>query len=268
MRLFYLALASFLLLGCDLRDGFWPADIFMDDVEVARQACGKRDWPLAERVLERYLREEQDAEKRWQAWNLYLEALNGGSQEPRAGLDCLEVMLVEYEENEEKLASILSRMGTYSALLGRYDAAANAWSAYSDLADLRDDERVNGLRQLAAAQLRQRHFDAAEETLQQCMALPVMEKEKIWCMLDLADTGMSRERWPEVADVCQQILESEPDRMVAGLAGYLRGDALEQMGQLQAALGQFEQARDSYPNPAVIDNRIAWLKRTIKEKGK
>lgn len=256
--LFFLLLLS----ACDTRE------IFGDDLALARESYMQRDWPQTERVLARYLREEKNPEKRWQAWNLLLEALNAARPEPRASLDCLEVMLVEYEDNEEKLALILAQMGGYNEALRHYDRAANVWSAYSDLAGLSTKERAQGFRRLAAAQLGQRHFDAAEATLQQCLALPLPDHDKIWCMLDLADAAMAREQWQDVADLCQQILDSDPDSLVMGLAGYLRGDALEQMGETRQALAQFEQARDNYPNPAVMDNRIAWLKKQLKAKNK
>lgn len=258
--LFIISLVFLSLAGCR------QEDMFGDDLAVARQAHSERDWPLAERVLGRYLREERDPDKRWQAWNLLLEAMNGASQEPRASLDCLEAMLVEYEEDETKMAAILWQMGRYNQSLRHYDRAANAWSAYTELESLEPQKRVEGYRYLAAAQLSQRQFEAAEETLQQCLALPASDHDKVWCMLDLADASMGREQWEDVADLCQQILDSEPDAQVAGLAGYLYGDALEQMGRHSDALRQFEQARAGYPNPAVIDNRINWLKKQMKKK--
>lgn len=240
----------------------------MDDLASSREAALKRDWPLSERLLGRYLREEQDSEKRWDAWKMLLEVLNASSQEPRASLECLEAMLVEYEDDEAKLAWILSRMGEYNESIRHYDRAANAWSAYCDLAALTAEERSKGLRRLAAAQLGQRHFDAAEESLQQCLSLPLADHDKAWCMLDLAEASLGREQWQDAADLCEQILDSDPDNQLAGLAGYLRGDALEQMGENERALEQFEQSRDAYPNPAVMDNRIAWLKKQLKAKNK
>lgn len=266
MRYFIFLVLIFLLCACDLKSGFWPAVLFADDLEMAREAQMQRDWPLAERLLVRYLRDEQDPEKRWQAWTLLMEAVNAASHEPRASLECLEAMLVEYEDDESKLVIILEQMGTYNEVLRNYGRAANAWSAYSDLGCLTGAQRVQGLRRLAEAQLAERHFEAAEATLQQCLALPLPDHDKLWCMLDLADTGMGRGQWQEVADLCQQILDSEPDNEVMGLAGYLRADALEQLGQTRQALEQFEQAREDYPNPAVMDNRIAWLKKQLEEK--
>lgn len=266
MRFFLILPLLLALCACDIRSIFSPGDLFADDLDMAREAHMRRDWPLAERVLTRYLREEQDPEKRWQAWSLLLEAINGASQQPQASLECLEAMLVEYEDDDPKLAAILDDMGKYNESLRHYERAANAWSAYSDLESLSVEERVQGLRRLAQNQLAQRHFDAADATLRQCMSLPAPDSEKAWCMLDLADAGSAREQWAEVADLCQQILDSEPGGRVMGLAGYLRADALEQMGDKKQALEQFEQARDAYPNPAVMDNRIEWLKRQIKAK--
>ena len=135
-----------------------------------------------------------------------------------------------------------------------------------DLGELGDNERVEGYRKLAAMQFGQRHFEAGEETLQQCLGLPLPDHDKIRCMLDLADENMARERWQEVADLCQQIFDSDPDAEVVGIAGYLRGDALEQMGNREEALAQFEAVRDIYPNPDVIDNRVRHLQKNIEKK--
>ena len=85
------------------------------------------------------------------------------------------------------------------------------------------------------------------------------------CMYDLADQNMARERWQEVSDLCQQILDSDPDKTLRGLTGYLLADALEQLGKTKEALKYFELARDDYPNPSVIDNRIAHLRKKLKK---
>lgn len=252
--------------GCESPYSFFYDALPGDDLSMARQAHAHRDWPLAERLLGRYLREEQNSEKRWPAWELLLETLNGANPEPRASLECLEAMLIEYEQDEPRVAEILIKMGKYNEGLHHYDKAASAWSAYIELDLLSPMEKVNGLRNLARAQLAQRHFEAAEETLQQCLGLPLPDSKKTWCMLDLADASMSRGEYQEAADLCQQILDSEPDELIIGQAAWLRGDALEQLGDFAGALAQFEQGRDSYPNTAVMDNRIAWLKKQLKLK--
>ena len=238
----------------------------VSDLELARDAYAERNLPLAERLLERFLRREQDPEERWAAWNLLLKAMNADRQHPRASLECLDSMLVEYEDDAEKMAEILPQIARYCRMSRQFERAAEAWNAYLELADIDDAQRVNGFRQLAGMQLAQRHYEAAEDSLQQCLGLPVPDHDKIHCMLDLAEENMMRENWQEVADLCQQILDSSPDGEIYGKASYLRADALEQMGKTDEALAIFEKARDSYPNPLVMDNRIGHLKKKLNKK--
>lgn len=260
IRLFFPVIPLLILCGCRTED------MFADDLSMARQAQMERDWPRAERMAERFLRTENDVERRWEAWNLLLQAVNATAQEPRVSLECLDAMLVEYEGDMAKEAEILAQIGKYSQAISQYTRAANAWNAYVELPDISMAERIKGYRNLAAAQSGLRNFDAAEESLQQCLALPAPDHDKIWCMVDLADAGMGRQRWQDVADICEQIQDSDPDDEVLGWACYYRGDALEQLGKPSEALKQFEQAKDKYPNPAVIDSRIDYLKKQLKDK--
>lgn len=265
-RLLLCLLALWGVAGCD------RGQILADDLADARAAVAARNWPLAERLLERYLREETrdaerrgpEAERRWEAWQLLLQVLNTAGPESRASLEVLEAMRAEYEDDDGRMADILEHMGLACERLRRYDQAAGAWAAYTGLAGIGGARRVEGFRHLAAMQFSRRRFEAGEESLAQCLALPLPDHDKIRCMLDLADQNMARERWQEVADLCQQILDSAPDEEVRGQAGYLLADALEQLGRHKEALAQFEAARDAYPNPAVMDNRIAHLRKTLK----
>lgn len=245
--------------GCDGR-----AEL-ADDLTAARQAQAERNWPLAERLLQRFLRSEQDQEKRWEAWQTLVEVINADTREPRETLEFLEVMLQEFVDDEEKSRSILEQMAQLNERLGRSDRAADAWSAYLDLSGLGTREMAEGYRHLARMQVRQRRFESAEETLGQCLALPDSEPQVLYCMYDLADLHAGRENWQEAANLCQQVLENRPARELQGLVSYLWGDALEQLGKLDAAMKQFEAAKESYPNPPVIENRIVSLRKKIRK---
>ena len=252
----------FWLVGCD-----GPA-LKGDDLSQAREAVSQRQWSLAERLLERYLRESQDsqdADSRWEAWQQLLVVVNAAGQEPRASLEYLETMQEEYLDDDARSAVILKRMAEVYEGLHRYGRAVDMWSAYIGRGGLSPQQVLEGHRRLAAMQFSLRLFDAGEDTLQQCLALPLPDHDKIMCMYDLADQNMARERWQEVSDLSQQILDSDPDQNVRGLAGYLLADALEQLGKNGEALKQFELARDAYPNPSVIDNRIAHLRKKLKK---
>lgn len=239
-----------------------------DDLLAARQAIEEHNWPLAERLLERKLRNEQDPDIRWQAWTQLLEVINAISSEPRATLDYLEVMRDEFSEDEQRSGYILKRMGELAEELNLFERAENIWSAYLGLAWLSPQDMVGVYRHIGAMQFRQRRFEAMEESLQQCLALPLPEGKKRMCMYDLAEQNAARQRWQEAADLCQQMIENldgEEDSLLRGQAHFLNGDMLEQLGRREEALKQFELARETYPNPAVVDNRIAYLRSNRKK---
>lgn len=249
------ACLPFLLFACD-------RDIFNeDDLTAAKKAYVERNLPLTERLLERFLREEQDSEQRWLAWNLLLQAMNADRVHARSSLDCLDVMAVEYEDDTRKMAKILPQIGKYNQEIRHFAEAVDAWNAYLELPDLDEAQRVDGYRQLADMQFALRHYDAAEETLQQCLSLPGHDHDKIACMLDLAEKHMLRDHWQETADLTQQILDSDPDQVIYGKACFMHADALEQLGRRDEAILFFEKLRDIYPNPLVIENRIGHLKK-------
>ena len=255
-----LCLASGALLGCGRAS---VAEV--DDVALARAAVAQRNWPLAERLLRRSLRTEQDPDRRWEVWNMLLASVNAEDEEPRVSLEYLEVMLEEFSENEARTKAVLERMGRCAEMLRRFIRAADIWSSYIGLTGLEPEEIVAGYRHLAQAHFSRRQFEAGEEVLQQCLSLSLSDHDKILCMYDIADQNMARQRWQEVAGISRQILDSNPDGKMRGLASYLLADALEQLGRGKEALEQFEQARAVYPNPAVIDNRIAFLRKKSKK---
>lgn len=236
----------------------------IDDLQSARTAIAERQWSRAERLLGRYLREERQPERRWQAWLALLTVLEV-SGDPRANLDYLEAMLEEFADDDAKSRAILLRIGRQNERLRRYDRAADTWIAYLNVPGVTSGESLFGYRRLGAALFQLRRFKAAEEALQQCLALPLDDAVKNVCTYDLADQYLARGRWNEAADLARQLVDDEPEGALRALAGFVLADALEQLGRTSEALAQFEAIRDRYPNPGVIDNRIACLKKNRKK---
>lgn len=205
-----LFLAS-LLAACD------QTPVLGDDLAAARQAVAGNNWLLAERLLERFLAAETDSDKRWQAWQQLLVVINSGVREPRATLEYLESMLVEYADDDRRCKLVLEHTGQLLEQMRQFDKAADVWSTYIGLGGLSPEELVKGYRHLAAMEFARRRPDAGEEALAQCLAQPFEDSgqpngqnAKIYCMYDLADHYSAVERWKEVSDICYQILESLP----------------------------------------------------------
>lgn len=206
-----LLLVACFFTGCD------QAPVLGDDLAAARQAVAGNNWLLAERLLERFLAAETDSDKRWQAWQQLLVVINSGVREPRATLEYLEAMLVEYADDDKRCKLVLEHTGQLLEQLRQFDRAADVWSTYLGLGGLNPDELVKGYRHLAAMEFARRRPDAGEEALAQCLAQPFEDSgqsseqnAKIHCMYDLADHYSAAERWKDVSDICYQILESLP----------------------------------------------------------
>lgn len=255
--LFSVLLLCFLLAACERAP-------LGDDYREAKSAAAAHEWTRAERLLERFLRESEDLDKRWEAWQLLLTVANATGVTTRVQLEYLDTMLEEFADSDARCKDILRRMGRLMERQRRYERAVDIWSAYLDLEGLSPQDSVEGYRHLAAMNFRLHRYEAAEDALQQCLALPAEEKDKLPCMYDLADQGAARERWQEAADLSQQILDGRPDDKMRGMTLFLLGDALEQLGKLEEALAHFEQAREIYPNPDVVENRVAYLKKKMK----
>lgn len=235
-----------------------------DDYSEARSAAASHEWTRAERLLERFLREAEDPDKRWEAWQLLLTVANATGVTTRVQLEYLDTMLEEFADSDARCKDILRRMGRLTERQRRYERAVDIWSAYLDLEGLSPQDSVEGYRHLAAMNFRLHRYEAAEDALQQCLALPADDGAKLPCMYDLADQSAARERWQEAADLSQQILDSHPDDKLRGMTLFLFADALEQLDRPDEALTHFEQAREIYPNPDVVENRVAYLKKKMK----
>lgn len=252
-------LISSQLIGCE------RSPMVGDDLEEAKVAIQQHNWTLAERLLERYLRMQQDLDKRWDAWQRLLEVTTSAGTDYRTALDYLEAMLMEYYEDEPRTKIILMRMGELNESLRRYSRAADVWSTFIGLSGLSDEEAVQGHRRLAQIHFRGRLFESGEDVLQSCLALDVPDKGRAMCLYDLADMNMARERWKEATDLALQVMDMDVDEKVKGITAFLLGDALEQQKNFTEALQYFEAAQGHYPNERVVENRIAYLKQKLKK---
>ncbi len=244
--------------GCDR---VLPA---VNDLDEARAAMQRRDWPAAERILERALRSEEDPQLRWEAWIRLVDIQARINLNQRAAFGHLEAMLQEFSHDPGKLKIILERLGDFHESRGHTAQALGVWTRYAELGNLTDREAADAQRRMGNLHFRQRRFDLAEEALQTCLALPVEEGFRAWCLYDLAQANMAREEMDDARDQAAQVLGMKIDDQLRGLAGFLLADVLEQQGRRAEALARFEDVRALYPNEMVVDNRIAHLKKKLK----
>ena len=235
----------------------------MNDLDEAKAAISQRDWPRAERLLERHLRTEENPQQRWEAWMRLVDIYSRINLDQAGALGQLETMLQEFTRDAAKKKLILARLGELHESLGHSGQAVAAWARYAELDNLTDQEAASVQRKLGNLHFRQRRFDLAEDALQTCQALPVEEAFRAWCLYDLALANIARDELDDARDQAIQVLSMKVDDQLRGLAGFLLADVFEQQGLRADALNRFESVRGLYPNEMVIDNRIAYLKKKL-----
>ncbi|MDR2695103.1 MAG: tetratricopeptide repeat protein [Deltaproteobacteria bacterium] len=236
----------------------------LNDLDEAKAAISQRDWPRAERLLERYLRTEEGPPQRWDAWMRLVDIYSRINLDQHGAMGQLEAMFQEFSRDEAKRKVILARLGELHEALGHTGQAVAVWGRYAELGNLTDQEAASVQRVLGNLHFRQRRFDLAEEALQTCQALPVEEAFRAWCLYDLALANMARDELDDARDQTIQVLSMKVDDQLRGLAGFLLADVLEQQGLRVEALSRFESVRGLYPNDMVIDSRIAYLQQKLR----
>jgi tetratricopeptide (TPR) repeat protein len=235
-----------------------------NDFDDAKAAISQRDWPRAERLLERYLRTEEGPQQRWEAWMRLVDIYSRINLDQGGAVGQLETMLQEFSRDEAKRKVILARLGELYESLGHIRQAVAAWGRYATLGNLTEQEAASVQRILGNLHFRQRRFDLAADALHACQEMPVAESFRAWCLYDLALANMARDELDVARDQAIQVLSMKVDDQLRGLAGFLLADVLEQQGLRAEALNRFEAVRGLYPNDLVIDNRIAYLQQKLK----
>ena len=101
-RLFIVPFFLCCLAACDRN---YPSD----DLEAAREAAEELDWTQSARLLQRYLRDEMDDSRRWEAWKLLAQS-HERMGEREWLVETFENMLHEYENRPEQLKWILREL--------------------------------------------------------------------------------------------------------------------------------------------------------------
>ncbi len=241
------------------------AEPLVSDLDEARMAMSDREWNRAEKHLERFLREAQDPEERWEAWQKLIEATERGGQDKRWINDYLETMLMEFRDNPERQRTILRFMAENQEAARDYNRAIASWTQLVSLPGLPDQDKLEIYTRLAHMQMRNRQLQGAEGTLHECLSLSLPDTRKVECYYDMAELSVLRDELDEGAATLGQILEMHdiPTGLQARTV-FLLADILQQQQKNQEALQLFESVRDSYPNYLAVEARIAFLKKRLK----
>ncbi len=230
-----------------------------DDLTEAKLAMDSREWLYAERLLERFLNVEYVADKRWEAW----QALIALSEHTGAHGEIVrlhyENMLQEFSDDEQREKIILYDLAQLLFEIEDFETAIDTWTIYLGLENLSTDEIYSATRHTIEIYLRTGQFESAENSLYNCLGLEISPQNSAICLYELADLKAERGALQEAKDLAMQVLEMDVYPLTRGQANFLLGDIAEQEEEYSKARNFFEQSREYYPNPLVVESRIAYL---------
>lgn len=232
-----------------------------DDLTAAQEAAAQRDWPQVARLLQRYLRDENNPENRWTAWNLLVQSSRHMGENAWAN-DYLESMLQEYGDNSMHTASILRQLGASYEKTRQWDKASQAWLHLLDVDELAPNEAALLYRRMGLFHQQAQNLALAEDMFDMCVeqaGTPALLSECEYYLADAYATGGHLEEALSHAEAALAVEEAPAD--VRGRVLLLRGDILEQQGHREEAAQAFAAALPLHPNPPVVQSRIDHLKK-------
>lgn len=250
-------LALCLLLGLAMTFvvvGYQGSTTVMTDLQAAEEAARQNDWAQASRLLQRYLREEDNAEKRWEAWILMVKS-SGHLEEGGWTVNYLETMLQEYADVPSKLPIIYRGLGQAYEVQREWEKASQAWMKLMDVEELSPDATAKLYRRMGRFSYQAHNFALAEDMLEMCLSLGT-EKQVIGeCHYYLAESYSAEDKLEESI---AQIEAALPllDESLQGQAYFLKGDVLEQMGKNAESQQAFQAALPLHPNQRAVQSRL------------
>ncbi len=250
-----LAMAALGLGGCFETEKDVP-----DDLAGAQHAMMTRDYLEAEKEFERYLRRNPDGTERWVVWNNLVDLALSVRNDRKSAIEILEAMLIEYADVPDRKRNISGRLADLYRLSRKYDRALTLWSSVAEDPRAAPVDRAHACRNLANVYLRRLEFELAKESLGYCLALDIPDTVRAECLYDLAQTYVG------IGDLDQALtyfravlaLDDIPESRRA-LTVFMLADALDQKGDKAGALRLFTSIEGTYPNPKVVEQRIAFL---------
>ncbi len=235
-----------------------------DDLYRAQQYILEKEWFLAESLLQKFLRIENNADKRWTAWMHLLSVSNYLDVHPATVHIYLSDMLQEFFDDPIRKKFVVFSYAKILQEYGDYAVASDMWNMYLELHSLTPIETFDAYRNLAAIYFRTRQYILLEDVLYSCLALELPSYESAQCMYDLAYMKSSREEWSDTSDLLEQILAMEIDDYTRALSTFLMADILEQQKKYEESLSFFQQTRLFHPNIQAVDKRIEFLQKKLK----
>ncbi len=276
-------LVVFLLCGCtaDRND--------KGDIDAARTAYSSGNFTEAERMYESYLQFNAEGLYRLEAWNRLLDISLNVLGNYEKSISLLEAMILEFSQDPGQAWKLTCRLAQLQENSKQWNEAVSTWQSALEINGLDDSQLPEVYLHLARIYRRQHAIDLAEQALDACESDARRPEMKALCLYELAQTLEYTQRRIEAQSIAltpEQVRAFDPkknqqrikellqkirsipgvDKERKALAGFMLAEVYENMNKLPEAIALLESIHDNYPNPKVVEVRLAYLKKKSKKK--
>lgn len=244
--------------GCGPKTADDPASARLT---AARTAWLAGDYPKAEAAYRRYLKEFSKAPERLEAWRRLADIARDVRGDPGEAAGVLESALLEFYKNpivKNALAAEAAEAWLRANEPGRAVGHLRGLLAETHVPP---KNRVRASLQLARALQRLHDPAGAATVLRQCRTSGIGPTMAAPCSVRLAGLLLeanlpeeARALWKAVYD------DGAVDASVRATAGFALGEEAEARHDKRAAKAWYEAVRKIYPNPAVIEKKLDYLR--------
>ncbi len=234
----------------------------------ARNHYIEGNFRLAEKEYETYLRKAPDGEHSWEAWNRRVLIWQTAHNNSTRAAEILEEMALEYSEAPDRVLDILPRLANAYHSAGELDQAVARWEEYLALEHLDPFNATVTVHRVARLQQERRDYDEALKAVARCLRLSQPGQEgqhsspairDLWhrCRYEQARTKLLMQRLDEARPQLEALIQSpDIDPTLNATAGYVLAEIYRTEQKTREAINMLKTILPTYPNQAVILNRL------------
>jgi tetratricopeptide (TPR) repeat protein len=255
LLLILLATAIFIAVACSNQSS--PG---REDIDQAREAYSKGFYLEAEKDYERYLQVEPQGEFRKEAWDRLSEISVTIKGDYDRAVVLLEAMYLELSANNDEAWKIMFQLGEIFEELGNQQKAIESFEkCYIHAADSPDNMYKTQLR-MARLYRSMGNYDLVTITLEGCAASDIDSEYKARCLYELAQSYTFISSWNQAKRPLEMLFELEDvSEEIKAMAVFLLADIYENERDYAKTRELLESILTTYPNPKVIESRLANL---------
>jgi tetratricopeptide (TPR) repeat protein len=231
-----------------------------EDIERARESYSKGFYLEAEKDFERYLQVEPQGRFRKEAWNRLAEIAVSIKGDYDRAVVLLEAMYLELGSDPDTAWNILFQLGEAYSELGNTPRALESFEKCLTHAQGNPDHTYRTQLRMARLYRSMGSYDLVAATLENCADSAADDEAKAKCLYELAQSYTFISSWSQASKTLAALLKLKNiSAEMRALAIFLKADIAENDRDYAKARKLLESILDTYPNPKVVETRLAHL---------